>query len=54
MVDPYTLPDDLPAPVDDGAADHLPGAVVPDIELASTDGGSVSLAALRGLTRVYA
>src|SRR5262245_61261760 len=54
MVDPYTLPDDLPAPVDDGAADHLPGAVVPDIELASTDGGSVSLAALRGRTVVYA
>ena len=54
MVDPYTLPDDLPAPVDDGAADHLPGAVVPDIGLASTDGGSVSLAALRGRTVVYA
>ena len=54
MVDPYTLPDDLPAPVDDGAADHLPGAVVPDIELAATDGGSVSLAALRGRTVVYA
>ena len=54
MVDPYTLPDDLPAPVDDGAADHLPGAVVPDIELVSTDGGSVSLAALHGRTVVYA
>jgi peroxiredoxin len=54
MVDPYTLPDDLPAPVDDGAADHLPGAAVPDIELASTDGGSVSLAALPGRTVVYA
>jgi peroxiredoxin len=54
MVDPYTLPDDLPAPVDDGAADHLPGAAVPDIELAATDGGSVSLAALSGRTVVYA
>ena len=39
MVDPYTLPDDLPAPADDGAADHLPGAAVPDIELTATDGG---------------
>ena len=29
MIDPYTLPDDLPAPVDDGAADHLPGARLP-------------------------
>ena len=54
MVDPYTLPDDLPAPADDGAADHLPGAAVPDIELTATDGGSVSLAALPGRTVVYA
>jgi hypothetical protein len=26
---PYVLPVDLPVPVDDGAADHLPGARVP-------------------------
>lgn len=26
---PLTLPDGLPAPVDDGAADHLPGMAVP-------------------------
>ena len=26
MIDPMTLPDDLPVPADDGAADHLPGA----------------------------
>ena len=38
MVDPYTLPEDLPAPVDDGAADHLAGAAVPAIGLAATDG----------------
>ena len=54
MVDTYTLPDDLPAPADDGAADHLTGAAVPDIELTATDGGSVSLAALPGRTVVYA
>jgi peroxiredoxin len=54
MVDPYSLPDDLPAPVDDGAADHLPSAALPAVELAATDGSSVALADLRGRTVVYA
>ena len=36
----YTsLPDNLPAPVDDGAADHLPGSEVPAVALPSTLGG---------------
>jgi peroxiredoxin len=35
--DPTRLPDDLPAPVDDGAADHLPGMRVPPIALPATD-----------------
>ena len=34
----HTLPPDLPVPVDDGACDHLPGAVVPAIALLSTAG----------------
>jgi peroxiredoxin len=38
-MDPYTLPANLPVPEDDGAAAHLPGATVPPIALASTDGG---------------
>jgi peroxiredoxin len=55
MVDPYTLPDDLPAPVDDGAADHLPGLEVPaHLGLESTDRDAVDLAALGGRTVVYA
>jgi peroxiredoxin len=54
MIDPYTLPDDLPRPTDDGAADHLLGARVPEIALPATDGSSVSLAALAGRTVVYA
>ena len=54
MVDPYTLPDDLPQPEDDGAADHLEGASVPSIELAATDGSTVRLDRLTGLTIVYA
>ena len=53
-MDPYTLPDDLPRPVDDGAADHLPGARVPEIALPATDGSTLSLAAVPGRTVVYA
>jgi peroxiredoxin len=41
--DPTILPADLPAPVDDGAAGHLPGLPVPDVALTSTDGGEVRL-----------
>ena len=48
------LPDDLPAPTDDGAALHLEGMVLPDVSLQSTDGGRVSLAKLAGRTVVYA
>ena len=47
------LPDDLPAPVDDGAADHLPGTVMPPIVLAATDGTTVDLSALSGRWVVY-
>jgi len=44
----------LPAPVDDGAADHLVGLRLPSIELPSTDGRLLDLSALRGLTVIYA
>jgi peroxiredoxin len=48
------LPSDLPVPVDDGAADHLPDSPVPDVALRSTQGGELSLAdAARGLVVVY-
>jgi peroxiredoxin len=51
----YTfLPPDLPVPKDDGAADHLPGTQVPALELPSTVGGTVELAALAaGLLVAY-
>ena len=39
-----SLPADLPVPVDDGAADHLPGSSVPHIILPSTLGGELDLA----------
>jgi peroxiredoxin len=48
------LPDDLPVPVDDGAAHHLRGARLPDVALTATDGGTVSLARLAGRTVAYA
>jgi peroxiredoxin len=50
---PLDLPPDLPVPVDDGACAHLAGMRVPSIPLASTAGGTVDLAALRGRTVVY-
>jgi peroxiredoxin len=51
--DPTQLPEDLPAPQDDGAARHLGGMRLPDIALASTGGGAVNLSKLRGRTVVY-
>jgi peroxiredoxin len=44
-VDPYVLPEGLPVPDDDGAADHLPGAAVPALVLDSS-AGPVDLAEL--------
>jgi peroxiredoxin len=42
----YSLPADLPVPVDDGAARHLPGRRVPALALPSTAGRLVQLYAL--------
>ena len=36
--DPYVLPEGLPVPVDDAAADHLTGSAVPDLVLPSSRG----------------
>src|SRR2546430_17412412 len=44
--DVSTLPPDLPVPKDDGAADHLRGAAVPSLALASTSRASIDLARL--------
>jgi peroxiredoxin len=41
--DPYSLPNDLPVPVDDGACAHLTGLELPDVRLVSTDGRTVSI-----------
>src|SRR5438128_11507126 len=44
----------IPAPTDDGAAAHLVGMTIPPVSLIATDGASVTLAALRGRTVVFA
>jgi peroxiredoxin len=49
----YDLPEGIPAPTDDGAADHLPGVRVPSVPLSATSGGKVDLSALSGKTVVY-
>jgi peroxiredoxin len=36
--DPYTLPANLPVPEDDGACDHLPGRMLPQLTLESSQG----------------
>jgi peroxiredoxin len=38
-----SLPSDLPAPDDDGAADHLPGTAMPHLGLPSTAGREITL-----------
>src|SRR5215472_12352592 len=53
MHDPGKLPDDLPMPVDDGAASHLTGLRLPSLRLAATDGSQIDLSALKGRTVVY-
>lgn len=54
MTDFTTLPDDLPVPTDDGAAGHLPGTVMPDLTLSSSDGQQVDLRQLgQGRTIIY-
>jgi peroxiredoxin len=48
------LPDGLPEPENDGAADHLPGAELPDLGLPSTTGSDVNLRdAARGTLVLY-
>ncbi|HET9185918.1 MAG TPA: peroxiredoxin [Solirubrobacterales bacterium] len=44
-MDLHALPDDLPVPEDDGAADRLRGATVPAAVLPTTTAGEVDLAA---------
>jgi peroxiredoxin len=51
--DPNVLPEDLPVPEDDGAADHLAGSAMASVGLPATGGGVVDLSRLPGTTVVY-
>jgi peroxiredoxin len=54
LPDPYVLPDDLPVPLDDGAADHLQRTAVPPLSLPATSGDRIDLAkAAEGTLAVY-
>jgi peroxiredoxin len=50
---PNVLPGNIPAPLDDGAANHLTGMLVPDLALPATEAAPVNLSKLAGRTVVY-
>lgn len=49
----FPLPDDLPRPLDDGAASHLQGTKLPNVALAATDGTTVDIGAIPGRFVLY-
>ncbi|MBN1528283.1 MAG: peroxiredoxin [Thermoleophilaceae bacterium] len=53
-MDPMSLPPDLPAPEDDGAASHLPGTRLPGIALPATTGGAIDPSSVTGWAVVFA
>lgn len=54
QANPYEqLPKDLPAPVDDGACDHLPGRALPTVALMSTHGQPVDPGGITGWLVLY-
>ena len=51
--DIHTIPDNLPVPEDDGAADHLLNVVIPAIALTATTGERIRLDELDGRTVLF-
>ena len=51
--DLYSLPPNLPVPVDDGRAAHLPGARLPSLALPATTGEHIDLSTITGLAVVF-
>ncbi|HEX7387230.1 MAG TPA: peroxiredoxin [Castellaniella sp.] len=49
----FPLPNDLPKPMDDGAADHFQGMALPAIVLPGTDDRHINLSALKGTWVIY-
>jgi peroxiredoxin len=50
----YSLPSDLPVPIDDGRAAHLAGARLPSIALEATTGDAIDLSTIAGRAVVFA
>jgi peroxiredoxin len=50
---PNVLPNGIPIPQDDGAANHLTGQRIPALALAATSGAPVDLSTLAGRTVIY-
>jgi peroxiredoxin len=53
MQDFTELPKDLPVPTDDGACDHLPGSILPAMNLSSTSGRIINPAKHPGWIVIY-
>ncbi len=53
MKDLYQLPDDLPAPINDGACNHLKGKSLPSLLLKTSSRKSVNLATEAGVVVVF-
>jgi peroxiredoxin len=53
MKDLSKLPENLPAPIDDGACAHLSGTRTPSVSLVATTGETVDLGTLPGIVVVY-
>lgn len=49
----YTLPENLPVPVNDGACNHLTGMRLPLVALRSTSGEMVNLSTIEGTVVIY-
>lgn len=49
----YKLMDNLPAPIDDGACDHLGNKSLPNIALITTNGESLDISTLKGWVIIY-
>lgn len=47
------LPDNLPVPLDDGAADHLRGLMLPKVSLQSTQGKDIAIGGIWGRVVIY-